>query len=270
MTSENAGGDASDEPPVRYVREGRVGHVILNRPARLNAFTDAMLVAFHDALVELDEDDDVWVGVISGEGRAFCSGADVGERQMRPAHELGRFGGTGGWRSYLPDYFFRLTHWKPLIAATHGYVFGMGLRVAVLCEFVVAAEGTVFEVTETHRGLDATPLWAHLRARGGSGFATDVALTGRRWTAEEGHRAGVIDRLAPAGEHLDVAGRLALDLAAGPPLSVRAIVEARRGELEELELGRRLTRPRGLHLSEDFQEALRARAEKRPPTFRGR
>jgi enoyl-CoA hydratase/carnithine racemase len=255
---------------VTYRREGRIGHIILDRPEKLNAMTDAMLRRLHEVIVEFDEDEDAWVGIISGAGRAFCSGADVQGRQMRPVEELGRFGGVGGWQSFLPDYFFRLTNWKPIIAAVHGHVLGMGLRIALLAEFTVAAEGTKFCITETGRGLDGTVLWAHLDRRARSGFATDVAMTGRTWLAEEAIDVGAIDRLAPADKHVEVAIELAGAIAANPPLSVRAIVEARRAALEQLEYDRRHARPKGLHLSSDFQEALRAFVEKRSPKFEGR
>ena len=93
---------------------------------------------------------------------------------------------------------------------------------------------------------------------------------------ELGRRLGVrgwlypMSRLAPPGKHLAVATELAEQLARKPPLAVRAVVEARRGELEELELRCRLTRPRGLHLSADFQEALQAHVQRREPNFEGR
>jgi enoyl-CoA hydratase len=255
---------------VTYRREGRIGHIVLDRPSKLNAMTDDMLHALREAMVEFDDDREAWVGIVSGAGRAFCSGADVQGRQMRPPEELGRFGGPGGWASFLPDYFFRLTNWKPMIAAVHGHVLGMGLRMALLCEFIVAAEGTKFCVTETGRGLDPTVLWAHLDRRAQSNFASDVAMTGRTWLADEALSAGAVDRLAPAGGHLEAAVELADAIARNPPLSVRAVVEARRSNLEQLELDRRLGRPRNLHLSHDFREALGAYLEKRDPKFEGR
>jgi enoyl-CoA hydratase/carnithine racemase len=252
---------------VEYHRDGRVGYILLRRPEKLNALTDSMLWELRDAIVELDEDDEAWVGIVHGEGRAFCAGADVQSRQNRPPEELGRFGGTGGWRSFLPDYFFRLTHWKPMIAATHGHVLGMGLRLAFLCEFIVATEDCKFAVTETGRGLDPTVLWAHLARRATTSFATDVSTTGRTWTGSEAVAAGAVDRICQPGEHVKEAERLAALIVRNPPLSVRSVVEARRGELERLELERRLARPRGLHLSSDFQEALGAFLEKREPRF---
>lgn len=255
---------------VYYQREERIGHIVLDRPAKLNALTDEMLRALHEAIVAFDDDAEAWVGIVHGQGRAFCSGADIQGRQMRPPEVLGRFGGAGGWASYLPDYFFRLTNWKPMIAAVHGNVLGMGLRLALLCEFIVAAEGTRFCITETARGLDPTVLWAHLDRRSSPGFANDVAMTGRTWLAEEAVRAGAADILAPPDGHLEAARELARAIAANPPLSVRAVVEARRGQLEQLEFERRLGRPRGLHLSHDFAEALSAFLAKRSPTFEGR
>jgi enoyl-CoA hydratase/carnithine racemase len=96
-------------------------------------------------------------------------------------------------------------------------------------------------------------------------------MTGRFWTAEEAFEIGGVDRLAPPGEHLRVAEDLVRnDVLTKAPLSVRALVEARRGHLEEIELKSRLRRPRDLHLTEDFREAATAFVEKRAPVFRGR
>jgi len=127
-------------------------------------------------------------------------------------------------------------------------------------------------LTETSRGLASSRYWALLAFRGGGNFATEAALTGRFFSAEEALAAGVIDRVAPPGEHLEQAYALARQIAANPPLSVRATVRTRRWYMDQAEREAYLqTTPLKLHLTEDFKESARAFAEKRPAgPFKGR
>ena len=108
--------------------------------------------------------------------------------------------------------------------------------------------------------------------RGGGAFATEMALTGRFFSAEEAFAAGLINRLAAKGGHLDAARELAAEVLRNPPLSVRATVRTRRWYVSRLMQEIKMqTAPLKLHLTEDFQEAARAFTEKRPPApFKGR
>jgi enoyl-CoA hydratase/carnithine racemase len=259
-------------PTVTYVRRGAIGYIMLNRPEVLNALTDDMVLELRDALYRLDDDSDALVGIVHGSGRAFCSGADVRQRQMRPEAELKRLGGAHARGASVSDIMYDFTNWKPLIAAVHGFAVGAGLYLALACEFIVAAEGTKFQITETSRGIDATPFWSLLRHRSTGGFATDVSVTGRYWTGAEGYKFGAVDRLAADGDHLAAAERVAHEeILPNPPLSVRAVVERRRGVLQEIEVqSRQSSRPRRLYLTEDFRESAAAFVEKRKPVFKGR
>jgi enoyl-CoA hydratase/carnithine racemase len=166
----------------------------------------------------------------------------------------------------------RSVNWKPVIAAPHGYAMGLALGIVLECDLIVAAAGTKFQVTETSRGLGGAKYWALLNFRGAAAFATEVTLTGRFFTAEETLAAGIINRVAPEGRHLEVAYELAAEVAKNPPLSVRATVRSRRWYMDQLE--REVTMQTAslkLYLTEDFQEAARAFAEKRQPgPFKGR
>jgi len=251
---------------VVYHRDGPVAHLTLNRPHKLNAFSDELVVALIAALRKFDTDDEALVAILSGAGRAFSSGADVQQRQLRTREELKALGGPEGHGARGADIFTHATNWKPVIGAIHGYAIGMGLGVALSTDLLVVEEGTRFQVTETPRGLSPVRYGYLLRARGLPSFAWDVTMTGRWFSAEEAHRAGVIEHLVPPGARMERAVALASAIAANPPLSVRAAVRARRAEIEEGE--RRaslLTDPLKLHLTDDFRESARAFTEKRPP-----
>jgi enoyl-CoA hydratase/carnithine racemase len=261
-----------EEHLVLYDRIDQVAVLTLNRPEKLNAFSDELVRRLADALRCFDLDPLAQVAVIRGAGRAFSSGADVHQRQLRRREEFLEHGGPQGWGANSADLLTRSVNWKPVIAAPHGYAMGLALGIVLECDLIVAEAGTKFQVTETSRGLGGAKYWALLKFRGGAALATEAALTGRFFTAEEALAAGVIDRVAPIGRHVDIACELAGEIARNPPLSVRATVRTRRWHMEGIEREAAMqTAPLKLYLTEDFHEAARAFAEKRRPgPFKGR
>jgi len=257
---------------IRYECSDRIATITLNRPEKLNAFNDQMVMRLAHVLHEFDIDENADVAVLRGEGRAFCSGADVHQRQLRSDEELKKHGGSQGWNANASELFVRAINWKPIISAPHGFAVGLGLGMVLESEMIVAEAGTRFQVTETSRGLASSRYWALLRFRGLGSFSTDVALTGRFFTAEEALAAGIVDRVAPKGEQLQQAYELAQQIAANPPLSVRATVRTRRWYMDQAEREAYLqTTPLKLHTTEDFKESARAFAEKRKAgPFKGR
>jgi enoyl-CoA hydratase/carnithine racemase len=260
-----------NEPELKYVeyevRDG-VAFITMNRPEVRNAISDDVVRELLRCLIQVDEDDAVQVAILAGNGKSFSSGADVKQRQLRSKEELKRLGGPEERDARVDGLPYRHVNTKPLIAAVHGHVMGAALYLALMCEQIVAAEGTKFQITEVNRGTDGTRYMHMLAERTGMGFATNVALTGRFYTAEEAYRLGGVERVVPEGEHLAAAEELARDIMKMPPLAVRAIVNSRRAIMEEIDFQSRLRRPQTLHLSDDFRESASSFVEKREASFK--
>jgi enoyl-CoA hydratase/carnithine racemase len=255
---------------VRYETKGPICHIVLNRPEKLNAASDQLVEEVNDALFEFDADPDLHVAIVSGAGRAFCSGADVRQRQLRTPEEMRRLGGPAGRRSRengLGD----TVNWKPAIAAVHGYALGLGYTLAMSCDLVVAAEGTKFQIREVQRGLASGQHWVATWFWTGSRFANEVALTGRMFGADEALQHGMVNRVVPQADLISTAEALAADIIQNPPLAVRANVRVMRWFVNEMQRQSRFySQGRGLHLTEDFRESATAFMEKRKPVFKGK
>ena len=168
---------------VEYACKDQIATLSLNRPDRLNAFSDELVRHLADALRRFDLDPEAQVAIVCGNGRAFSSGADVHQRQLRKREEFLEHGGPQGWGANSGDLLTRSVNWKPVIAAPHGYAMGLALGIVLECDLIVAADNTKFQVTETSRGLGGAKYWALLNFRGAAAFATEVSLTGRFFTA---------------------------------------------------------------------------------------
>jgi enoyl-CoA hydratase/carnithine racemase len=262
----------SDARLVRYERRERVAIITLNRPEKRNAFNADLVRALREALMKFDADSHAYAAVLCGAGKAFSSGADVQERQMRTPEEFRRLGGPQEPDAHTGDLFVRSVNWKPVVAAVHGVVMGLGLGVAFECDLVVADVSTRFQITETPRGLGGARFWSLLHFCGAASFASEVALTGRFFSAQEAHNAGLVCRVAPDGEAVETALGIAAQIASNPPLSVQSTVRIRRWFMDQAErMAVALTDPMKLYLTEDFKEAVAAFSEKRDPReFNGR
>lgn len=252
---------------VEYRTDGKIAYISLNRPERHNAMNDDDVEEFVAAMQHFDGDGDAFVAILSGNGPSFCSGADV---QARLLTSVGA-GVVGHYRPSGEDAFYKTVNWKPVIAAVHGYALGKGMALALCCDLVVAGEDARFQLTEIVRGVPANAYFG-LLARGAiDAFATEVALTGRFWSAEEGFRHGLVNRIAPRGTHLEVARELAEEILTMPPLATRSVVRVRRAQLDQLAAGMRVIgTPYRWDQSEDFRESVDAYLEKRTPIYKGK
>jgi enoyl-CoA hydratase/carnithine racemase len=220
---------------VLYEVRERIAFISFNRPDKHNALRDEDIASLVDALHRLDDDADADVAILFGQGRSFSSGGDVNDRLQRSMDE----GSTSG-RATEYAAFTHSASWKPVIAAVHGYCLGHALGTALYCDHIVAARSAIFEVTEIKLGLPT----AHFIPRlGRPAFATEVAMTGRRFTAEEAWDAGIVARVVDDRAHLHAAEELARLILAHPQWAVRQNVRVRRAILEEESLRYRATPP---------------------------
>jgi enoyl-CoA hydratase/carnithine racemase len=250
---------------VRVERDGAVLVVTIDRPRAKNAIDLAAAEGIGAAMEQLDTDDSLFVGVLTGAGGVFSAGMDLkaflaGEKP----HVPGR--GFAGLVERPPA--------KPLIAAVEGPALAGGFEIALACDLVVAAEGASFGLPEVRRGLLAGGGGLlRLPRKAGLPKATEWALTGDRVSAADAHAAGVVNRLVPDGQALPAALELARRIAGNGPLAVqgtkRILAEGPGWPAEEA-FARQWEVYAPIRASEDAQEGARAFTEKRAPVWRGR
>jgi enoyl-CoA hydratase len=247
--------------------DGAVGIVRINRPQVRNALNAQTIAELVEALEAFDRDDAIRCMILTGDDRAFAAGADISQMVDASAIDVlddDRFARWAG---------FRALH-KPVIAAVSGYALGGGCELALMCDLVVASETAQFGQPEVKIGIipgaGGTQRWARTV---GKVRAMEAVLTGEPVRAVDAQRMGLINRVVPAGAHLDEARRLARMIAERPPLAVRLGKEAVNQAMEVglaagLEFERKLFYL--LFASEDKREGMRAFLEKRPGRFTGR
>jgi enoyl-CoA hydratase len=244
---------------------GRVVVITINRPQARNAVNFAVSAAVAQALDDLDERDDLTVGIITGAGGTFSSGMDLkaflaGENVAIPAR------GLAGLTQRPPA--------KPLIAAVEGWALAGGCEIALACDLIVAADDAKFGIPEVKRGLVAgAGGLVRLPRRIPAGIAMELALTGDPLPAADAYRLGLVNKLTASGEALAGALALAERIAANGPLAVAAtkqiVTQQFDWQLDEVwEKQDPIMRP--AFQSADAREGALAFAEKRPPVWQGR
>jgi enoyl-CoA hydratase len=251
--------------PVRIERDGRIQIITLNRPEARNAVNRALAEGIANALDELDADDELSVGVITGAGGGFCAGMDLKAFVKGETPYVGDRGFAGITQRSAD---------KPLIAAIEGFAVAGGLEVALACDLIVAGRSAKLGVPEVKRSLVAAAgALLRLPRRLPEGVAMEMALTGDPITAEQAHAHGLVNRLADDGQALHIALDLARTIAANGPLALTAtkrVMQERHAWPEEEFWDRQgeITGP--VFSSEDAREGATAFAEKRPPEWKGR
>ncbi len=255
-------------------RQDGVVTMTLNRPAKLNAMTwdcwDELMVALRRA----SEDDDSKAVIITGAGRGFCAGSDLGESTGKAEAPQGEFSRTRWLRNGYMATHEVVACQKPTIAAVNGTAAGAGFSLALACDIRIASETARFSAIFARRGLSPDFGCSFFLPRiVGMARALELMYTGDMFDAQEALRLGLVSRLTPPDQLLPEATALAQRIAAGPALAIETTKRlAYRGLMEDLEDHMRLEEywSRMCQASEDAREGVLGFLEKREPHFRGR
>ena len=241
--------------------------VTLNRPERLNALHPPANAELGEVFDAFAADEDLWVAIITGEGRGFSAGNDL------------RYQAEGGKRVPTPSGFAGLTsRWdltKPVVAAVNGVSMGGGFEIALACDLIIASEKAVFALPEPKVGLAALAGGLQRLPRQiGVKRALGMILTGRHVSAEEGLQLGFVNDVVPADELMDATHRWVAMILECAPLSIRASKDVvykslSMGSLQE-SMAVRYESVASMTTSADFIEGPRAFSEKRPPNWKGK
>ena len=245
---------------------GRIGFITLNRPKQLNALNDQLMSELGDALLKFDADEAIGCMIITGSEKAFAAGADIGAMKDWTYMDV-----------FKSDYITR--NWeslrrvrKPVIAAVAGYALGGGCELAMMCDFIIAADSAKFGQPEIKLGIIPGAGGTQRLPRAVSkAKAMDLCLTGRMMDAAEAERAGLVSRVVAADKLLDEAMAAATQICDFSLPSVMMIKElvnrAYEGPLNEgMLFERRMFH--SLFGTEDQREGMSAFVEKRKASFK--
>ena len=255
------------DPVVVCERRGAVALLTLNRPDRLNAWTQALEAQLFAGLDAAMADPAVRAVVVTGAGRGFCAGADMDMLQgIAPTEASG--GAVGHGRQ-----IWELTEMpKPVIGAINGACAGIGLSFALALDLRFAAEGAKFTTAFARRGLIAEHSMSYTLPRlAGPAHALDLLLSGRVFLAEEAHALGVVNAVVRADGLLDHALAYAADLAASSSPTSMAVMKRQVWGHAGLAIREATDRANELMRASlresDFKEGVSSFVQKRPPTF---
>ena len=256
-----------DYEMVLVTREGRVGVVTLNRPQALNALNSQLIDEIARALADFDADPEIGCMILTGSEKAFAAGADI--KEMAP-------------QSY-PDTYLNdlITPWdriaqkrKPLIAAVAGFALGGGCEVAMMCDFIIAADNAKFGQPEIKLGVMPGGAGTQRLTRYvGKAKAMDMCLTGRLMDVEEAERAGLVSRIVPLASLMDEAMKAAHAIASmSLPIAMMTKESVNRSFETTLAEGIRFERRvfQAMFATHDQKEGMAAFVEKRAADFKHR
>ncbi len=246
---------------------GPVGVIRLNRPEALNALNAQLISEVNQAMDGFEKDAAIGCMILTGSEKAFAAGADIKEMQNK-----------GYPDTYMDDF---IAHWdrigqrrKPVIAAVAGFALGGGCEVAMMCDFIIAADTAKFGQPEIKLGVMPGAGGSQRMTRFiGKAKAMDMCLTGRMMDATEAERCGLVSRLVPADKLMEEALKAATTIASySQPIVAMTKESVNRSYETTLAEGVRFERRlfAAMFATEDQKEGMAAFVEKRKPAFRNR
>ena len=261
------------EPTILYQAADGVAMLTLNRPDKLNVFNEAMHAELARALDRVEADSTIRAVLLTGAGRGFCAGQDLGDRVIAEGDGPPDLGATlDRWYNPLVRRICRLE--RPVVCAVNGVAAGAGTNLALNCDIVLAARSAKFMEPFCKLGLVPDAGGTYILPRlVGAARARGLALLGETLSAEQAEAWGLIWRVVDDERLMDEAQALARNLATQPTkglgLIKRALLASASNSLDaQLDLERDLQREAGR--TEDYREGVSAFMEKRPATFKGR
>ncbi len=263
---------ASSSPVLQETRHGSITTLVMNRPDRLNALNNELTTALNAALVRVASDSSIHVVVLTGAGRAFCAGGDLGAigkgRERGDSTELAPI-----LRSGMQAVMNIRTMPQPVIAAVNGPAAGAGMNLALACDIRLAVDGAAFGQNFAKVGLFPDYGGTYfLPQLVGPSVAAEMFYLGEMIDAQTAHRLGILNHLFPADQFESAVAAFAKKIAEGPQLAIRAVKQAifnreKDALMEALE--REVQAQLKCFHSHDCLEGIRAFMEKRQPKFQG-
>ena len=253
---------------IEFTKDAGVAKIRLNRPKALNALCNDMMAEVAQVLGELDKDDTIGCVILTGSDKAFAAGADI--KEMQDNQYLDIYQNDPFSRYHEAIERFR----KPIIAAVSGYALGGGCEIAMMCDFIIAADNAKFgqpEITlAVMPGIGGTQ---RLTRAVGKSLAMDLCLTGRMMDAEEALRGGLVARVVPLDELQDTVEEAARKIASmSLPIAMMTKETINASFETTLSQGIRFERRlfQSMFSTEDQKEGMTAFVEKRQPHFKNK
>jgi enoyl-CoA hydratase/carnithine racemase len=246
-----------------YEKKERIAYITLNRPEKMNALNSELIDEMAKAWVDFRDDDNLWVAILTGAGKAFCVGADF--------QSIGQPGIQIGFNVLREDPNNYMV-WKPIIAAVNGHAIGRGVSLALSCDIRIASEAAGFSIPEVQFGV--IPGGVDVLERYISpGNARELLFTGDRINAQRASEIGLVNKVVPQEKLLSEATALAEKLLQNSPLALRGIKEML-SRSKDLDYRTAVALYESVNArtlkSQDFAEGMKALSEKRKPQWQGR